>query len=203
DATDASALLEGALGLPGALHFALLGLHVARQALAGIDGDAFYNAVNRVEPSLIRVEADELTYDFHIMLRVRLEMALMDGSLRVADLPEAWNAAISEDLGLTVPDDARGCLQDIHWSTGYLGSFPTYTIGNIMAAQIMDHLRRTQPQVTDAAQAGDLAPLLGALRNGIWRHGRSRTRNELLQAMTGQTLTVAPYLDHLRRRFAA
>ena len=180
-------------------HFPRLARHFPDQ-LRDVTPAAFAAAVNRVEPGFIRVEADELTYDFHIMLRVRLEMALMDGSLRVADLPEAWNAAIAQDLGLTVPDDARGCLQDIHWSTGYVGSFPTYTIGNIMAAQIMDHLRRTTPAVTDAAQAGALAPLLDALRDGVWRHGRSR--NALLEAMTGRKLDTAPYLAHLRARFA-
>lgn len=185
-----------------AQHFDRLRRHFPDQ-LRDVSAEEFAAAVNRIEPGLIRVEADELTYDFHIMLRVRLEMALMDGSLRVADLPEAWSAAISEDLGLTVPDDARGCLQDIHWSTGYIGSFPTYTIGNIMAAQIMAHLRETRSEVTGAAARGDLGPLLHALQAGIWRHGRSRSRNELLQAMTGQTLTVAPYLDHLYRRFAA
>ena len=185
-----------------AQHFDRLQRHFPEQ-LHDVTADEFAAAVNRIEPGLIRVEADELTYDFHIMLRVRLEMALMDGSLRVADLPEAWNAAIAEDLGLTVPDDARGCLQDIHWSTGYIGSFPTYTIGNIMAAQVMDHLRRTQPQVTAAAEGGDLPPLLGALRTGIWRHGRSRSRDAVLAAMTGRSLGIGPYLEHLRRRFAA
>lgn len=182
-------------------HFARLARHFP-DPLRDVTPAEFAAAVNRIEPGFIRVEADELTYDFHIMLRVRLEMALMDGSLRVADLPEAWNAAIAQDLGLTVPDDARGCLQDIHWSTGYVGSFPTYTIGNIMAAQIMDHLRRTAPAVTDAAQTGDLAPLLGALHDGVWRHGRSRSRNALLSAMTGHPLAVEPYLAHLRTRFA-
>jgi carboxypeptidase Taq len=185
-----------------AQHFDRLARHFPDQ-LRDVTAEEFAAAVNRVAPGFIRVEADELTYDFHIMLRVRLEMALMDGSLRVADLPEAWNAAIASDLGLTVPDDARGCLQDIHWSTGYVGSFPTYTIGNIMAAQIMDHLRRGQPEVTQAAEAGNLAPLLEALRAGVWRHGRSRSRDDILRGMTGKALDIAPYLGHLHRRFAA
>jgi len=183
-------------------HFDRLARHFPDQ-LRDVTADEFAAAVNRIAPGFIRVEADELTYDFHIMMRVRLEMALMDGSLRVADLPEAWNAAIADDLGLTVPDDARGCLQDIHWSTGYLGSFPTYTIGNIMAAQIMDHLRRTRPEVTGAARTGDLAPLQTALREGVWQHGRSRNRDDILRDLTGQALTIGPYLDHLRQRFAA
>ena len=116
-----------------------------------MSAEEFYRAVTRVEPGFIRVEADELTYDFHIMLRVEIECALMDGSLAVADLPSAWNAAIKRDLGLDVPDDSQGVLQDVHWSTGYIGSFPTYTIGNVMAAQMMETLapRRSLPRYGD------------------------------------------------------
>ena len=120
------------------------------------DGEAFYRAVNRVRPSLIRVEADELTYNFHIMLRVEIEMALIEGSLKVADLPEAWAAAMQSTLGLTPPDDARGALQDIHWSSGLFGSFCTYTVGNVMSAQFFAAAKRALPGMDDHLAAGSL-----------------------------------------------
>ena len=118
------------------LHFPRL-QHFFPEQTADVDAEEFYRAVNRVRPSLIRVEADEVTYNFHIMLRVEIEMALLEGTLEVRDLPEAWNAAMQEYLGLTPPDDGRGVLQDIHWSTGLFGSFPTYTVGNVMSAQFI------------------------------------------------------------------
>jgi len=135
--------------------------------LGDMSAEEFYRAVTRVEPGFIRVEADELTYDFHIMLRVDIECALMDGSLNVTDLPSAWNAAIKRDLDLVVPDDSRGILQDVHWSTGYIGSFPTYTIGSVMAAQIMETLRQQDPSLDTAIETGDYTGLAEALRSRI------------------------------------
>lgn len=170
--------------------------------LGDVTAEQFYRAVTRVEPGFIRVEADELTYDFHIMLRVEIECALMDGSLAVADLPAAWNAAIKRDLGLDVPDDSRGVLQDVHWSTGYIGSFPTYTIGNVMAAQIMDTLRRKDPSLDRAIEAGEYSGLAEALRVGVWQHGRRFSRDELLIRLTGRSLEPEPYLAYLRGKYA-
>lgn len=170
--------------------------------LADVTEAEFVAAINRVEPGLIRVEADELTYDLHIMLRVRLEMALMDGSLPVADLPEAWNAAIASDLGLTVPDDALGCLQDVHWSSGYIGSFPTYTIGNATAAQIMEHLRKTDAAVSTALEQGNAHPLCERLQDLVWRHGRSRSRADLLASIGYGASDPDAYLRYLRKKFA-
>ncbi|QFU15141.1 carboxypeptidase M32 [Microvirga thermotolerans] len=184
------------------LHFPELRCHFPQQ-LADVSAEGFYRAVTRVEPGFIRVEADELTYDFHIMLRVEIECALMDGSLEVADLPGAWNAAIARDLGLTVPDDARGVLQDVHWSTGYIGSFPTYTIGNVMAAQIMETLRRNDPSLEDAVEAGEYAGLAEALRAKVWQHGRRFRREELLVRETGRGLDPTPYLSYLAEKYAA
>lgn len=170
--------------------------------LGDVSAEEFYRAVTRVEPGFIRVEADELTYDFHIMLRVDIECALMDGSLAVADLPSAWNAAIKRDLDLDVPNDSRGVLQDVHWSTGYIGSFPTYTVGNVMAAQMMETLRRDS--ALDAAiEAGDYTGLAEALRTKIWCHGRRFTRDELLVRETGRALDPAPYLAYLNAKYAA
>ena len=196
-----SRLLENHVGRSAAFwqaHFGRLRAHFPDQ-LADVTAEEFAAAVNRTSPGLIRIEADELTYDFHIMLRVRMEMALLDGSLPVADLPEAWNAAMAGDLGVTVPDDGMGCLQDVHWSHGYMGSFPTYTIGNITAAQLMAHLR---PQVGPALAQGDTAPLRAALADLVWRHGRSRSRAEIMAGIGADPADPEPYLAYLRAKFA-
>ena len=183
------------------LHFSDLQGYFPDQ-LGDVDAEEFYRAVTRVVPGFIRVEADELTYDLHIMLRVEIESALMDGSLPVADLPGAWNALIKRDLDLDVPDDARGVLQDVHWSTGYIGSFPTYTIGNVMAAQVMETLR-TQNQALDAAiEAGKYGVLAEELRTRIWQHGRRFDRDELLERVTGRRLDPKPYLAYLAGKYA-
>ena len=166
-----------------------------------VTAEEFYRGVTRVSAGLTRVESDEMSYDFHIMLRVELEQAMLDGSLSVADVPGAWNEAIKRDLGLDVPDDLQGCLQDIHWSVGYLGSFPTYTIGNITAAQLMETARASAPTVIGATEAGDYGPLAGWLRDNIWQHGRRFSRDELLTRITGRPLEIAPYLAYLTARY--
>lgn len=199
-----SRLLENHVGRSAAFwqaHFGRLQAHFPDQ-LADVTAEEFAAAVNRTNPGLIRIEADELTYDFHIMLRVRMEMAMLDGSLAVADLPEAWNAAMAEDLGVTVPDDGMGCLQDVHWSHGYMGSFPTYTIGNITAAQLMAHLRSARPEVDAALAQGDTAPLRDALADLVWRHGRSQSRAEMMAAIGADAADPEPYLAYLRTKFA-
>ena len=169
--------------------------------LADIDGERFYRAVNRVQPSLIRVEADEVTYNLHIMLRVEIEMGLMDGSIAVADLPAIWNAKMEEYLGVTPPTDSQGVLQDIHWSAGYIGSFPTYTIGNVMAAQFMEAARRDVAGLDEALDSGDYRPLLGWLTEHIYRHGRAFSPEELLVRTTGSGLQAGPYLAYLQAKF--
>lgn len=184
------------------LHFPELQGHFSQQ-LGDVSAEEFYRAVTRAEPGFIRVEADELTYDFHIMLRAEIECSLMDGSLQVADLPAAWNAAIKRDLGLDVPDDSKGVLQDVHWSTGYIGSFPTYTIGNVMAAQIMETLRQDDSSLGEAIEAGEYSGLADALRTRVWQHGRRFQREELLVRETGRGLDAAPYLSYLGRKYAA
>jgi carboxypeptidase Taq len=126
----------------------------------------------------------------------------MDGSLAVAELPSAWNAAIKRDLGLTVPNDAQGVLQDVHWSTGYIGSFPTYTIGNVIGAQVMETLRRENPSLDAAIEAGEYAVLAEELRTRIWQHGRRFLRDELLERETGRRLDPAPYLAYLKDKYA-
>ncbi|MFK7600932.1 carboxypeptidase M32 [Deinococcus sp. SM5_A1] len=171
------------------------------EALADVDTATFHRAVNTVRPSLIRVEADELTYDLHIMLRVELERALIGGELAVKDLPEAWNARIKADLGLDVPDDARGVLQDIHWSAGMFGSFPTYTIGNVMASQFYAAAREQMPELEDTLLRGEYATLLGWLTDNIYQHGRTYTPHELLTRVTGRGLDPQPYLDYLSSKY--
>ncbi|MCX7561603.1 carboxypeptidase M32 [Sulfitobacter sp. F26204] len=170
--------------------------------LADVSETEFVAAINRVEPGPIRVEADELTYDLHIMLRVRLEMALMDGSLAVADLPAVWREAMRNDLGVEIADDANGCLQDVHWSSGYIGSFPTYSIGNATAALLMAHFETAQPEIRKALIRADTAPLRAELSESVWQHGRSRSRAELLENLGLSATNTKPYLDYLQNKFA-
>ena len=181
-------------------HFAKL-QEVFPEQLGDVDIPTFYRAVNRVSPSLIRVEADEVTYNLHIMLRVELETALLAGTLKVTDLPAAWNAKLGEYLGLTPPDDASGVLQDIHWSAGLFGSFPTYTVGNVMASQFFTAAGAQVSGLDEALAAGDYAPLQAWLTENIYRHGRTYTPHELLERSTGRGLDVAPYLEYLNSKY--
>jgi carboxypeptidase Taq len=182
------------------LHFADLREAFA-PSLDDVSGEAFHRAVTAVRPGLVRTDADELTYDLHIMLRVEIEAELIGGTLKVADIPEAWNAAMRRDLGLTPPGDADGCLQDIHWSSGMFGSFCTYTIGNVMGAQLFERAM-AEEGVAEAFGRGDYAPLHAWLKEHVWRHGRRFTRDEILERATGRALEVEPYLRHLTTRYA-
>lgn len=183
------------------LHFADL-QKTFPEALHDVDHETFYRAVNRARPGYIRVEADELTYDFHIMLRTEIEKSLVDGSLAVKDLPEAWNAIIKSELGLVVPNDAKGVLQDIHWSTCQIGTFCNYTIGNVMAAQLMETARKTTPAIQAGLETGDYAPLQSWLAEHVHQHGRRFTRDELLVKSTGRALEPGPYIAYLRGKMA-
>jgi carboxypeptidase Taq len=169
--------------------------------LGGVQLDAFYRAINKVEPSLIRVEADEATYNLHIMLRFDLELALAAKSLEVRHLPEQWNAKMQEYLGLTPPDDKMGVLQDVHWSTGYMGYFPTYALGNLVAAQLWERIQADLPKLNQEIAAGRFASLLGWLREHIHRHGAKFEPVELLQRSVGGGLSAQPYLRYLEAKF--
>jgi carboxypeptidase Taq len=169
--------------------------------LEGVEVDAFHKAVNAVEPGLIRTEADELTYDFHIMLRVELEAALLKGDIKVAEIPGAWNEAMQRHLGVAVPNDREGCLQDVHWSSGAMGSFCTYTLGNVMAAQLFETARAKGEGVAPALSKGDTAPLRRWLKENIWRHGKRFSRDELLTRATGRALEAEPYLRYLEGKY--
>lgn len=155
----------------------------------------------RVQRGFIRVEADELTYPAHVILRFRLERALIAGDLAVADLPGAWNDAMAAMLGITPPDDAQGCLQDIHWHDGAFGYFPSYTLGAMAAAQLMRAARNAIPTLERALAQGDLAPLVGWLRGNIHSQGSRWGFQDLLRQATGKPLDPADYTAHLRERY--
>lgn len=169
--------------------------------LGSVDLGTFYRAINKVEPSLIRVEADEATYNLHIMLRFELEIELMEGALEVADLPEAWNSRFQEFLGMVPPDDAKGVLQDIHWSAGMFGYFPTYALGNLIAAQLWAKIKQDIPDLDRKIEKAQFGDLLGWLRENVHRHGSKFEPVELLTTVTGSGLTAKPYLRYLREKF--
>jgi carboxypeptidase Taq len=168
--------------------------------LADTSVDELYRSVNAVHRSLIRVEADETTYNLHVALRFELELALMEGTLAVDDLPRAWNEGMERLLGVEVPDDAHGVLQDVHWGVGLIGYFPTYSLGNLMAAQLWEALRADLPDIDDQLERGDFAPLKEWLRERVHRHGRKLTPHELLARATGQELAVEPFVSYLRAK---
>ncbi len=170
--------------------------------LGGVNAEQFYRAVNKSQPSYIRVEADELTYNFHIILRFELEQALLNGDLAVADLPAAWNEKIAALLGVTPPDDLQGCLQDIHWTLPAFGYFPTYALGNLYAAQFWETAVAQNPGIGEAMAQGDPAPLVEWLRENAHRHGRKFTPAELVQRATGQPLSHEPFIRYATAKFS-
>ena len=170
--------------------------------LDGVDAQAFYRAVNLVEPSLIRVDADEVTYSYHIIIRFRLERALLSGDLPVADLPGAWNDAYSHLLGVSVPDDADGCLQDVHWSAGLFGYFPTYALGNLYAAQFTRAMESAVGPLESRMEDDDASAILGWLRQNIHAHGRTFLPGELCRKVTGAPLDPRHFLEYLEGKYA-
>jgi carboxypeptidase Taq len=158
-------------------------------------------AASRVERSLIRVEADEVTYDQHIILRFGLERELINGTLAVREIPERWNAAVKQLLGLTVPDAARGCLQDIHWSFGGFGYFATYSLGNLNAAQLMQTARKEIPNLDATLAAGNYSTLLEFVRTRIHQHGSTYQSGELMSRATGRETDSGPLLAYLQGKY--
>ena len=171
------------------------------EALGGVDFETFYRAINVLEPSEIRVEADEVTYNLHILLRFELEVALMEGTLSVANLPRAWNEKMEEYLGVVPKNNASGVLQDIHWADGLFGYFPTYTIGNVLSVQLFDEAVKARPGIPDQIRKGEFSTLLGWLRENIHRHGARYYPDELVEMSTGRPLDTAPYLSYLNEKF--
>ncbi len=167
-----------------------------------VSQDDFYFAINDVRPSLIRVEADEATYNLHIIIRFELEQALVSGQLRVRELPEAWNARYTEYLGITPPDDTQGVLQDIHWPAALVGYFPTYSLGNLYAAQFFEQADRDLGGLDALQRRGEFQPLLEWLQQKIHRHGQCFSPAELVQQATGKPLSHQPLIRHLRAKLA-
>jgi len=172
------------------------------EALGGTPLNAFHAAINDVRPSWIRVESDEVTYNLHIMLRFELEQALISGNLEPADMPGAWNDAFQRDFGMTPPNDSLGCLQDIHWSMGLIGYFPTYTLGNLCAAQLFEAAERDLGNLGEQFAHGEFLPLKEWLNEKIHRRGRQYSPSRLIELVTSKPLSAEALLRHLRSRFS-
>jgi carboxypeptidase Taq len=170
--------------------------------LRGVSEDDWYRAVNDVRPSLIRTESDEATYNLHVLIRFEMEQAMLNGDVKPSDVPAAWNEKMQKYLGVTPPDDARGCLQDIHWSGGAIGYFPTYTLGNLYAAQFFEQARLDLGDLDAQFAAGEFSPLLGWLRKNIHSQGQRYTARQLVMKVTGKELSAEPLLRHLHKRAA-
>ncbi|TVQ17634.1 MAG: carboxypeptidase M32 [Spirochaetaceae bacterium] len=169
--------------------------------LSGVDIEAFYKAINRVEPSLIRVEADEVTYSLHIILRFELERMLIGKELKVKDLPHAWHEQSRDLLGIVPDGDASGVLQDIHWSGGSIGYFPTYALGNVYGLQFTAKLREQIPDLDTKVRHGEFAPIKAWLDTNVHAHGRSRTPQELCQQITGNPMSAEPFVNYLKTKY--
>jgi carboxypeptidase Taq len=162
----------------------------------------FYKGINKVAPSFIRTEADEITYHFHVYVRYELEKRLLDGSLATREIPSFWNEAYRKYLGVEVPDDKRGCLQDVHWSHGSFGYFPTYSLGSFYAAQFYAAATLAIPGLEKLIEQGETQPLLDWLRTNVHRHGRYYNSEELCKEITGKTLDVSYFTNYLLDKFA-
>jgi carboxypeptidase Taq len=171
--------------------------------LGGVSLDTFYRAINKVEPSYIRVEADEATYNLHIMLRLELEIALLEGSLEVSDLPEAWNKGFKDYVEITPPNNRVGVLQDVHWSSGLFGYFATYALGNLVSVQLWERLRQDLPDLDDQMRRGEFDALRAWLGENIHRHGAKFEPQELVRRVTGSGIDPAPYMRYLTQKFGA
>jgi carboxypeptidase Taq len=172
----------------------------SRGALDGLEPDDLFRAVNMVHPSTIRVEADETTYGLHIVLRFELERSLLRGDLDVADLPEAWNARMRDYLGVEVPSDAEGVMQDVHWSDGLIGYFPSYAIGNLIAGQLWERAHADISELDEQLARAELAPLREWLREHVHRHGSRYSDSDLLELAVGQGVQVTPFINYLRAK---
>jgi carboxypeptidase Taq len=182
-------------------HFYPVLQNTFRDQLARVALETFYRAINKVERSLIRADADEVTYNLHVMLRFDLELDLLEGRLRVADLPEAWHAGMQAVLGVTPRDDRDGCLQDVHWYSGGIGgAFQSYTIGNVLSAQIYAAALNGHPQIPGEIENGEFGTLHGWLKENLYRHGRKYRPNEIVERIAGG-LSVQPYLAYLREKY--
>jgi carboxypeptidase Taq len=172
------------------------------ESLGDLEPEPFWRAINQVRPSYIRVDADEVTYNLHILLRFQLENDLLEGRLRVADVPDAWAAQLHELLGLERPNDRDGALQDIHW-TDSMGEFVGYTLGNVIGAQLMQAARRELPDLEAGYAVGEFEPLLWWMRDRVHRHGRKLTPDELVERATGGPISAGPWIAYVREKFTS
>jgi len=170
--------------------------------LEGVSLKSFYKAINKVEPTFIRVNADEATYNLHIMLRLELEIGMVEGTIAIQDLPEIWNTKMQEYLGVTPPDDARGVLQDIHWSRGAIGYFSTYALGNLVSAQWWEKINKDIPNLSDQIRTGDFSELLAWLRKNVHQHGQKYEPQTLVEKVTGSRITPEPYVRYLTKKYS-
>lgn len=200
-----SRLWENLIGRSRAFwqHFTPLMKSTFPTELAGVDVDQLHAIFNRVEPSLIRVEADEATYNLHIIVRFELEQALIAGELSTDDLPDAWSDRYAHVIGIRPPSHADGVLQDVHWSAGLFGYFPTYTLGNLVSAQLFEAADEALGGIDELTRRGEFEPLLEWLRSNIHRHGRNFSPDELVQKATGRALSACPLMDSLRSRYGS
>jgi carboxypeptidase Taq len=169
--------------------------------LGGVDMEHFYRGVNRVEPSLVRVEADEATYNLHIMLRLELEIMVLEGRAEVKDLPELWREKMLDYLGVAPDNDKQGVLQDVHWSCGIMGYFPTYALGNIVSAQIWEKINQDIPELGSLMRSGQFQVLREWLREKLHCHGAKFEPQELIRRITGEQINPTPYLNYLKNKF--
>ncbi len=172
------------------------------EQLGKVPLETFYRAINKVERSLIRTDADEVTYNLHVMLRFDLELGMLEGRLKVKDLPEAWRARFKTDFGIAPPDDRDGCLQDVHWYAGTVGgAFQSYTIGNILSAQFYGAALKAHPEIADETGNGEFGTLHAWLTRRIYRHGRKYGPDEIVKRATGKPMSIAPYIAYLRAKY--
>jgi carboxypeptidase Taq len=164
--------------------------------------ETFYRAINKVERSFIRTDADEVTYNLHVMLRFDLETEMLEGKLAVKDLPEAWNKRYLKDLGVLPPDDSLGVLQDMHWYSGTIGGyFQSYTLGNILSAQFFNAAVKAYPKIPSEIATGNFGNLHNWLREHIHQYGRKYTAAEIIERATGGPLEIGPYVSYLRTKY--
>jgi carboxypeptidase Taq len=177
-------------------------LQEAFPQFASVDEGAFYRAINKVHPSLIRIDADEVTYNMHIILRFELEQELIDGRVDLKDLPQEWNARMEEYLGIGVPDDAHGVLQDVHWAGGSIGYFPTYALGNVISVQVWERMKEDVGDVDEQLERGEVGEIREWLRTHLYVLGRKYTPQETIERVTGSRIDPGPYVRYLREKLA-
>ncbi len=175
---------------------------IFKQSLSNVDLDSFYGAINYVTPSYIRVEADETTYNLHILLRFELERALLNKELKSSDIPYEWNSRFKKYFGIDVDKDSNGCLQDIHWSGGLFGYFPTYTLGNLFAAQFFEKAKKDIPDLEQQFEKGIFSELRNWLKENIHKHGQRYRANVLIEKVTGKPLSHIPFINYLNRKYS-